>query len=250
SEEARRAVAYALDRAELARIFAESTGLPQENPVSCQLIPPNIPGYVPYCPFTTSGAEPGSWEGPNLSRARQLVQRSGTSGAELVVAISPYIGEELGRRLITMLRDLGYRAELRVEESEQGVLLELSPDMHVSVMGWVQDYPSAAQFLAPLFSCPDPDGGPSVEGAGEILYNLSNFCDPDIDRRMQRALDLQLTDPHASARAWAELDHDLVDQAPIVPYSTGIRVWLVSERASNVEVSPQLDVLISQIWVR
>jgi ABC-type oligopeptide transport system substrate-binding subunit len=84
----------------------------------------------------------------------------------------------------------------------------------------------------------------------EFIFNQSNFCDPAMDRRMQRALDLQLTNPHASARASAELDHDLVDQAPMVPYATGIRVWFVSERASNVEVSPQLGVLVSQIWVR
>jgi hypothetical protein len=67
---------------------------------------------------------------------------------------------------------------------------------------------------------------------------------------MQEALDLQVTDPHASARAFQELDHDLVDLAPIVPYATGIRIWLGSERVSNVEVSPQLDVLVSQVWVR
>ena len=114
----------------------------------------------------------------------------------------------------------------------------------------MQDYPYAAQFLAPLLSCPAPDGGPSVQGAGEFFFNLSNFCNPAIDRRMQRALDLQLTDPHASARAWEELDHDLVNLAPMVPFSTGIRVWPVSERPTNVEVSPQLDVLVSQIWVR
>jgi hypothetical protein len=63
---------------------------------------------------------------------------------------------------------------------------------------------------------------------------------------MQRALDRQLTDPHASARAFAELDHDLVDLAPLVPFGTGIQIWLVSERASNVEVSPQLGVLVSR----
>ncbi|MGH2674523.1 MAG: ABC transporter substrate-binding protein [Actinomycetota bacterium] len=247
--DARRAVAYALDRAELARIFGETTGSAVENPVTCQMIPPNIPGYAPYCPFTSPGAEAGSWAGPDLSRARQLVQRSGTAGAEVVVAMTPFL-EGTGREITTTLRDLGYRVEFRTEETDQFVFPELPPGVDVSFLGWVQDYPSAAQFLAPLLSCPAHDGGPAVQGAGEIRLNLSNFCDPDIDRRMQRALDLQLADPHASARAWEALDHDLVDLAPMVPYSTGIRVWFVSERASNVEVSPQLDVLISQIWVR
>jgi ABC-type oligopeptide transport system substrate-binding subunit len=149
-----------------------------------------------------------------------------------------------------MLRDLGYRVRFRTEASEPDVLPETPPDVDVSLLGWVQDYPSAAQFLAPLLSCPAPDGGPSIEGAGEFRLNLSNFCDPAIDRRMQRALDLQLTDPHASARAFAKLDRELVDRAPLIPFSTGIQIWLVSERVSNVEVSPQLGLLVSQVWVR
>ncbi len=248
--EARQAVAYALDRAELARITAETTGLPLESPVTCQILPPNIPGYAPYCPFTSPGAEAGSWAGPDLSRARQLVQRSGTAGADVVVAGSPYLDDEIGRRITTMLRDLGYRARFRFEETELDVLPRMPPSVDATLLGWVQDYPSAAQFLVPLLSCRAPDGGLSVQGAGDFLFNQSNFCDPALDLRMQQALDLQLTDPHASARGWAELDHDLVDLAPMVPYSTGIRVWLVSERASNVEVSPQLGVLVSQIWVR
>ena len=248
--EARQAVAYAIDRAELGRTFAEATGFPLENPVTCQILPPNIPGYVPYCPFSASGAEvEGSWAGPDLSRARQLLQRSGTAGTEVVVGVSRFL-EATGKQIASTLRDLGYRTELRILATDDFVLGVLPPDVDVSLLGWVQDYPSATQFLAPLLACPAPDGGPAVQGAGEFLFNPSNFCDPAIDRRMQRALDLQLTDPHASARAWEELDHDLVDLAPLVPFGTGIQIWLVSERANNVEVSPQLGVLVSQIWVR
>jgi peptide/nickel transport system substrate-binding protein len=248
--EARQAVAYALDRAELARIFAETTGGSLENPVTCQIIPPNIPGYAPYCPYTTPGADPaGSWDGPDLSRARQLLQRSGTAGAEVVVGVSPLL-EGTGQQIATTLRDLGYRTELRVVPTEDFVVAELPPEVDASFHAWIQDYPSAAQFLAPLLSCRAPDGGPAVQGAGEFWFNLSNFCDPAIDRRMQRALDLQLTDPYASARAFHELDQDLVDLAPMIPFATGIQAWLVSERASNVEVSPQLGMIVSQVWVR
>lgn len=247
--DARRAVAYALDRAQLADIFGEDTGFALENPVTCQLIPPNVPGYDPYCPYTSPSAEPGTWAGPDLSRASHLVQRSGTEGADVVVASSPVL-KETGKQIATTLDDLGYRVDFRILKSEFVVVVDPPPDVDVTFLGWVQDYPSAVQFLAPLLSCPASDGGPSVQGAGEILLNLSNFCDPAIDRRVQRALDLQLTDPHASARAFAQLDRDLVDLAPLIPYGTGIQVWLVSERASNVEVSPQLGVLVSQVWVR
>jgi peptide/nickel transport system substrate-binding protein len=250
--EARRAVAYALDRGELARIYAETSGFPLENPVTCQIIPPNIPGYSPYCPFTSPGtAVAGTWAGPDLSRARALVQRSGTAGADVVVAMSSRL-EVTARKVAATIRDLGYRVELRVHDVETGVLPpELTtPDVDISFMGWVQDYPSAAQFLVPLLACTSPDGTPAVTGAGDLSLNLSSFCDPEIDRRMQRALDLLATDPYASAQAFEALDHDLVDLAPLIPYSTGINVSFVSERVSNVEYNPQLGVLISQMWVR
>ena len=50
---------------------------------------------------------------------------------------------------------------------------------------------------------------------------------------MQRALDLKLTDPYGSARAFEAIDHDVVDLSPIVPYLTGNNLYLVSERVGN-----------------
>jgi hypothetical protein len=68
---------------------------------------------------------------------------------------------------------------------------------------------------------------------------------------MQRALDLKLTDPYGSARAFEAIDHDVVDLSPIVPYLTGNNLYLVSERVGNVQANPQLGgVLISQMWIR
>jgi hypothetical protein len=92
---------------------------------------------------------------------------------------------------------------------------------------------------------------PQGEGraVGET-FNASNFCDREIDRRMQRAIDLELIDPHASARAFEALEHDLVDLAPMIPFQTPIDVWLVSKRASNVEFSTVgIGPIVSQVWV-
>jgi len=89
-----------------------------------------------------------------------------------------------------------------------------------------------------------------VTGAGDYSWNFTNFCDPEIDRRMQRALYLEQTDPYASARAFEGLDHDLVDLAPMIPYAAAVDLWLVSKRASNVEFSPYFRLIVSQVWVR
>lgn len=251
--DARRAVASALDRGSMAEPFP-STGVVQEAPVTCQMIPPNIPGYAPYCPFGRPGDLEGSWAGPDITRAQELVRRSGTAGDELVVAITPIQKEVIASRFVPTLRDLGYDVEVRVVSSEQAILFgdTLPPDADMSVIAWVQAYPSAAEFLVPLLACPSPSGkGHSIEGVEQTSFNPYGFCRPDLDRRMQRALDLKLTDPYGSARAWEAIDHDVVDLSPLVPYVTGNNLYLVSERVGNVQANPQLGgVLISQMWIR
>ncbi len=251
--DARRAVAFALERSELARAGAQSTEIAAETSagvavaeeilVTCQILPPNTPGYAPYCPYTRPGAQVvGAWAGPDPSRAGELVARSETEGADVTIAMSSCL-EPTANLVAATLRDLGYRVVLETD----GPLIPaccqncwfgaVSPDADVSFTAWANDYPSPASFLVPLLSC------------GEH-FNASNFCDPEIDRRIQRALDLQLTDPHAAAREFEALDHDLVDVAALIPFATGVDLWFVSERVSNVEFSPQLRLIVSQVWVR
>jgi YVTN family beta-propeller protein len=265
--DARRAVAYALERGELVRAFGEvlaitgGADVAEEPVVTCQILPPNTPGYAPYCPYTRSGGEvAGTWVGPDLSLARQLVQRSGTAGAEVSIAMSPCL-QSTAESVADTLRGLGYRVVLETDGPLRPPELEcwfspLTPDADVSNTAWFWDYPSPAQFLVPLLSCVQPegslpfDGSPAVTGAGDFSWNFTNFCDPEIDRRMQRALDLEPTDPYASARAFEALDHDLVDLAPLIPYGTAVDLWLISKRVSNVEFSPELRLIVSQVWVR
>ena len=66
------------------------------------------------------------------------------------------------------------------------------------------------------------------------------FCDPDVDHRIRRAVDLQLTDPYESARAFEAIDADVVDLAPLIPFETGIRVAYHSEGVGNVQANAQL----------
>jgi peptide/nickel transport system substrate-binding protein len=253
--DARRAVAYALDRGELTTIQAELLGL-SGSPTTCQIIPPNIPGYHPHCPFTRKGPEPeGVWRGPDLSEAQALVRRSGTAGSEVVIATSPPL-EAIAAPVASMLRDIGYRPRVQTVETDQGVVSPelMPPDADVSWVGWIPIYPSAAEFLVPLLGCVEHDGPPPatpvVEGVEQSTLNLFGFCDPDIDRRMQQALDRKLTDPSGSARAFQAIDRDLVDLAPIIPYGNGLAIQLVSERVGNVQANPQLGVLLPQMWIR
>ena len=113
--DARRALAYALDRGALSRANLEipgGIGIPEETQVTCQILPPTFPAYAPYCPYTRAGAEvAGTWAGPDFSQARRLVQRSGTEGAKVLVAISPCL-DATAKQVVATLRDLRYRVVL------------------------------------------------------------------------------------------------------------------------------------------
>ena len=81
--EVRKAINLALDRGRLVQILGgEAAARP-----ACQQIPPNFPGYEPYCPYTMNpGPEgEGSWLAPDMERAQALVRRSGTAGMRVVI---------------------------------------------------------------------------------------------------------------------------------------------------------------------
>jgi YVTN family beta-propeller protein len=81
----RRAMNLALDRERVVRILGgEGTALP-----TCQQLPPNFPGYEPYCPYTTDPGSGGSWTAPDTQRAKRLIRRSGTAGMRVVIEYSP-----------------------------------------------------------------------------------------------------------------------------------------------------------------
>jgi ABC-type transport system substrate-binding protein/class 3 adenylate cyclase len=263
--DARRAVAYALEREELVRAVSETSAIrggdvTAEVPaVTCQILPPSTPGYAPYCPYTRSGAQvEGTWAGPDPSLARRLVQRSGTAGARVTIGMSPCL-RSTAASVKDTLEGLGYRVDVETDNmltDEECSFIALSLDADVSIQGWVWDYASPAQFLVPLLSCvlpkgsPPFEGMPAVTGTGDYSFNFSHFCDPKIDGRMRRALDVEQIDPYASARAFEAIDHDLVDQGPMIPYASAVDLWFVSKRVSNVEFNPQIRLIVSQVWIR
>ena len=68
----RRALNLAVDRAAVGRVFGP-TGRP-----TCQVLPADLPGRVPYCPYAH-----------DLTRARRLVRASGTTGSSVTVWATP-----------------------------------------------------------------------------------------------------------------------------------------------------------------
>ncbi len=221
----RRALAYAVDRGELAR------GWPGSRPL-CQIVPASIPGHVPYCPFTGHPNEAGGWSGTDLPKARALIAASHTTDVPITYHAVPGVTagpSPLDTSMVSLLRRLGYRVKL-VTGGPRGAA-------QIGTGSWWADVPSASQWMR-LLGC----------GAGEA--NPSRFCDPAADRLTRRAARLQSTDPAAANRLWARADRRITDQAPWIPTIQPGWVDITSARVGGWQYVPAVGVLPHRLWVR
>jgi YVTN family beta-propeller protein len=228
---ARRAVNFAVDRNKIVRLG----GSPRTARATCQILPPNFPGYRPYCPY----AEPRSGA-PDQARAKRLVAASGTAGADAALWWHESFGEQVGRYLVEQLESLGFRARLRIFSGDIGKYFDAieAPGASWNLAGnaWFADYPTASTFIN-LLAC-------------SSAYNSGRFCDRTIDARIRRALRLQTERPVTTNKAWAELDRELTDRAAWVPLYTPYSADFVSKRVGNYQHHPVWGALFGQLWLR
>ena len=224
--DARRAVSYAVDRSVVARLGDRPT---------CQVLPPGLPGYKPYCPYTLN---PGTsrWTAPDLATARRLVARSGTRGAHVKIWTSAS-SRAATDPFAANLRRIGYRVSFHTLPDApyptQIIEPRLAHRVQVARYAWLADYPSPTGYLTALFHC----GAPTT-----AVFGCARWLDRELDRAAAGEGD-------SNAR-WSAIDRRIVDQALIVPLSNPKDSSFVSERAGNVQYHPGLRVLYDQIWVR
>jgi peptide/nickel transport system substrate-binding protein len=234
---ARRALNYAVDRRALASLVPGALpGRP-----TCQLLPPDFPGYVPYCPYTISPVRSGRWLAPDVSKARTLVRRSGTAGTHITLLTFPGDPPGVVKTLVATLRSIGYPTQARTQpnfSSFGSQQLHLFSSVQAGTTGWIADYVSASNFFVPLLEC------------GQKGTNAGAFCDPSLDARIQRALADQSRQAGVASQEWSAIDRTVVNEAVDAPLSNSVEPDFVSKRAGNFEYNPQWGVLVDQLWVR
>ncbi|MES0199811.1 ABC transporter substrate-binding protein [Mesorhizobium sp. M0011] len=241
NEKARQAVAYAIDRNTLVKLFG---GKVLASPV-CQVLPPDFPGHEDYCPFTKN---PGAkWSAPDLDKAKQLVEDSGTKGQKVTIIVEDTaISRSIGVYLQSVLTSIGYVADVKpISSNIQFTYIQNTNNkVQMSVTQWYKDYPAASDFLNILFSCA------SFREGSDASINIAGFCDKEIDAKMQKALDLGVTDQKAADKMWAEIDRQVTDKAPAVGLFTPKRLDFVSKRLGNFKFNRQFNWMITQSWVQ
>jgi YVTN family beta-propeller protein len=240
----RRAFSLAADR----RSFVAMLGGPDLAAPTCQILPPGIPGYQPYCPFTTDPGASGAWIGPDLAAARQLVAASGTGGMRVTVWSDDQAPDPAtGAFTVSVLRELGYQATLHIAAPE--ALQEAVNDSRRRIQAtdgtWLADYPAASDFFDLFFRCSafrlaDPAD----------TRNGSFFCDPAIDRLMNLADSQQVSDPARAAATWATVDRAVTFAAPWVTLAILNNVDFLSARVTNYQYNPFFGILLDQLQIR
>lgn len=240
----RQAVSLAADRNQAVAVL----GGPGAAQPTCQVIPPGLPGYRPYCPFTADPSTSGAWLGPDLARARQLVAASRTEGMRLVVWDHQWEPDKsLGPYFVRLLRELGYRASLRVASVADFArnVNDTRRRVQATVATWIADYPSASDFFDLFFRCSSFRPADPADTRSSIF-----FCQPRIDSQMSQADQLQISNPQAAAQAWATIDREVTNLAPWVPFASLRSADFTSTRVANYQYNPAWGILLDQLWVR
>src|SRR5205823_9184527 len=147
---------------------------------------------------------PGTkWSAPDVAKARQLVQQSGTKGAKVSV-LSPddEVNKAVAVYLQSVLNEIGYKATVRPISGNIffTYVQNTKNKVQINVQQWYQDYPAASDFLHVLFGCD------SFHPGSDSSINIAGFCDKKIDADMHKALTLAVTNEDAANLLWEKVD--------------------------------------------
>jgi YVTN family beta-propeller protein len=226
----RKAINFAVDRKRIVELVGGSS---YAKP-TCQILPPNLPGYRRYCPYTANPTADGVYHRPDLVRAAALVHRSGTRGMPVTVT-SPWDDSQslaVARYVEAVLNRLGYKAQFALNPTDNYFSGD-NPDQ-IGISQWLMDYPTPSSVLEGL-RC----------GANAV----GRYCNPAADKLFIRALDTQRTDPAGAGIVWASLDQTLTNDAALLNLYTHLSTIVLSDWVGNYLYNPKYGPLFGQMWV-
>jgi peptide/nickel transport system substrate-binding protein len=199
--------------------------------VANHFLPPGMPGFEDAGGIKGTGvdflANPAGDPAVAAAYMKRAGYASGRYDGESILMVGPVDGN--GRRISEIAKvafeGLGFDVKLRLL-SQQIVQTRFCgyPAAAVAVcpnVGWTRDFADGQTFLDPTFN------GEHIAPVGNS--NVSQLDAPPVNAAIERAK--TLTDPVARAKAWGDVDREIVAQAPAVPL-----VWDKVPMASSADV--------------
>ncbi len=197
--QARQAVNYAIDRDAMVRL---ASGFLKP---SCWLIPTAVTGHPAEaeCPYG---------ETPDLDKAKQLVQQSGTAGTKITVW-----GQQRSPRreyvdyYTDLLNKIGYDATEKIiaDTVYFPTIGNAKTDPQTGFADWIQDFPNPSDFYLLM-------DARTIQPTNN--QNFSKVDDPKVQSEVIRLNKVPATELDSVAGEWASLDEHVAQQAYIAAY--------------------------------
>jgi peptide/nickel transport system substrate-binding protein len=226
----RRALSAATDRDAL----RQTRGGPTLGTTASHMFPPSVAG------FQDAGGEKGpgfdftSNPKANIPLAQEYLKKAGYAdgrydGPELLTfADNESPAKETAEAWQAQVEKLGFKLKLR-EVPHATMLSKFCqvPKAAVAIcpnLGWGADFFSSQSMIDPLFN------GKNIVDTNNV--NTSQVDDPALNAEIEKAK--TITDPAAQAKAWAELDKKVTDQAYFIVWLWDNNIGLRSEDVNGV----------------
>ncbi|NNG38979.1 ABC transporter substrate-binding protein [Flexivirga sp. ID2601S] len=212
----RKALEYAINKQSLQTIAGGPT---YGGAISTTLIPPGVQGYQKYdlYPAPATG---------DVTKAKQLLGSTKLPTLNLVYDSTSPGQAQQAASIQADLKKLGVNVKLTGQDSDTWqATVSQSNNFDLTISGWQADYPGAYAQLQPVFA---------ANQIGNGNFNLSKFKDPAVDKAIDDAT--ALTDPDEAAKAWAKIDQQILQQAPVVPLYYSHQAYLNGSNVTNTYI--------------
>lgn len=197
----RQAISYAIDKQQV----LTATGGPMMATVATDMLLPATPGYQEFDLYPSK-----DYKG-DLDQARELLSQAGAEdGIELTMDVRALPKWQAQAEAVQdSLQQAGVDVSLNVIESSTYYSTIYTPSQQhdIAITGWCSSWLFGEVLLAPLFH------GDRINETGN--YNVSQLDDPDINARFDEIA--QMTDLDEQNSAYAELNRQILELAPVVP---------------------------------
>lgn len=193
----RQAVNYAIDSAALERVYAGSL-----SPLH-QVLPSNMPSHETFDLYPH-----------DMAKAKQLFKEANPSDTDITIWTnneSP--NDDAGAYYQDILDELGFNAKLKTINADNYYTIignESTPDLDTGWLAWLADYPNPNNYFQPMLS------GEAIAPTNNT--NIARFDVAELNEKIAKLSE----EPFGSKQEaeYAELDKEVMEEAPWAPYGT------------------------------
>jgi ABC-type transport system substrate-binding protein len=171
------------------------------------------------------------------AKVKELLQQVfGTNPVPTIeVAVDDDTSQQaVARAMQASLKDVGIPAEVVVKSIKEYRDFALSGQAELFRLGWIARYPSADDFLPPLFATGSPN-------------NLTGFSDPAVDEQLRQAR--AEADPAHRTALYQQAEKAIMGQLPVLPVAQYELHGVVSGRVRGLTLTSTGTFDAARVWL-